>query len=293
MPYGFIAKTWMYPYTMTRNSGYKRIGASITLVILAALMMQALVWAQENGKEESSQSVSAQIADKKLPAAPDESKRESAGPAQQIGQAAGMTERAAAAGLIRARNWESTWIEGVYVRRDQPLFTLTSTQREVIYLRQTLTTPGAYMKRMFGAGIDQARGTPRQWDDGWGGYAERFASREGQFIATNTLAALGNAKLGYEVRYDKCKCDGLWPRTRHAFLRNLMTYDRSEVHLRPQWALYGGAFGGGAISSSWKPGSPNAFAEGGRAMAEQLLWGTVINFVTEFSKEINRKQGVR
>ncbi len=235
---------------------------------------------------------SGQAPGKEIPDAPDASKKkqQSGNPARQ---AADMTQHAATAGLIRARNWESTWVTGVYVARDQPLLTLTMRQRETIYLRQTLTTPGAYLKRAFGAGIDQASGTPRQWDDGWGGYAERFASREGQFITANTLAALGNAKLGYEVRYDKCKCDGLWPRTRHAFIRNLMTYDRSEEHLRPQWALYGGAFGGGAVSVAWKAGSPNAFSEGARAMGGQLAWGTLLNFVTEFSKEINRKQGVR
>ena len=177
--------------------------------------------------------------------------------------------------------------------RNRKLVTPTREQREEIYLRQTLTTPEAYMKRMFAAAIDQARGTPYQWDDGWGGYAERFASREGQFIAANSLAALGNAKLGYEVRYDQCKCQGLWPRTRHAFIRNLVTYDRSEEHLRPQWALYGGAFGGGMISTAWKPGPQNAFAEGGRAAVEQVGWGTLLNFFTEFSREINRKQGVK
>jgi hypothetical protein len=278
---------------MAWNSSSKRVGISLALVTLGLLMMKGTGWAQGTETQQNPQSNSGQAPEKKLPDAPGETKKESAGPVQQIGQAAEMTERAAAAGLIRARNWESTWIEGVYVRRDQPLITLTAKQREVIYLRQTLTTPGAYMKRMFGAGIDQAGGTPRQWDDGWGGYAERFASREGQFITANTLAALGNAKLGYEVRYDKCKCDGLWPRTRHAFIRNLMTYDRSEEHWRPQWALYGGAFGGGALSSVWKAGSPNAFSEGARAMGGQLAWGTLLNFVTEFSKEINRKQGVR
>jgi hypothetical protein len=245
---------------------------------------------------QSSQQSSGQSG-KELPNAPSEEKKEpGANPVHQVEdktkQVGEMTKDAATAGLIRARNWESTWIEGVYVRRDQPLFTPTAKQREEIYLRQTLTTPGAYLKRMFGAGIDQASGTPRQWDDGWGGYAERFASREGQFITANTLAALGNAKLGYEVRYDKCKCDGVWPRTRHAFMRNLVTYDRSERNWRPQWALYGGAFGGGALSATWKPGSPNAAAEGARAMAGQVGWGTLLNFVTEFSKEINRKQGV-
>jgi hypothetical protein len=260
-------------------------------VVLCVLMTMGLGWAQDRKADpESGQG-------KELPDAPGETKKESAGPVQQVAdrtkQVGGMTERAAAAGLIRARNWESTWISGVYVRRDQPLITLTGNQREVIYLRQTLTTPGAYMKRMFGAGIDQARGTPSQWDDGWGGYAERFASREGQFITANTLAALGNAKLGYEVRYDKCKCDGLWPRTRHAVIRNLMTYDRSEENLRPQWALYGGAFGGGAISTVWKPSPKNAWANGGWAVLGQVGYGTLLNFFTEFSKEINRKQGVR
>lgn len=253
------------------------------------------VWGLAQATEPPSSPTSAPPPAKDLPDAPS-AKKDSSGPVQQIEgrskQAAEMTEHAATAGLIRARNWESTWIAGVYVRNDQPMTTLTSKQREEIYLRQTLTTPGAYMKRMFGAGIDQASGTPRQWDDGWGGYAERFASREGQFITANTLAALGNAKLGYEVRYDQCKCEGIWPRTRHAFMRNLVTYDRSEEHWRPQLALYGGAFGGGLLSAAWKPGPRSAFAEGGRAMAGQLGWGTLLNFVTEFSREINRKQGV-
>ena len=258
---------------------------------------QASQSSQEPSSEQSSPQASGQQG-KELPDAPSEKKKEpGANPAQQIEgrtkQVGGMTEHAATAGLIRARNWESTWITGVYVARDQPVISPTGRQREEIYLRQTLTTPGAYMKRMFGAGIDQVRGTPKQWDDGWGGYAERFASREGQFITANTLAALGNAKLGYEVRYDKCKCDGLWPRTRHAFIRNLMTYDRSEEHWRPQLGLYGGAFGGGMISTAWKPHPRNAFAEGGRAVAGQVGWGTLLNFFTEFSREINRKQGVR
>lgn len=228
---------------------------------------------------------------KESPDSPGETKKdESASPVQQ---AVDMTKDAATAGLLKARDWESGWIAGIYVGRNRKLVTLTAEERKDIYLRQTLTTPEAYMKRMFGALIDQARGTPYQWQGGIGGYAERFASREGQFITANSIAALGNAKLGYEVRYDKCKCDGLWPRTRHAFVRNLMTYDRSEEHLRPQWALYGGAFGGGMISTAWKPGGKNVFAEGAYGALGQVGWGTLLNFFTEFSREINRKQGVK
>lgn len=243
-------------------------------------------WAQEPAQTPPQSS--GQGTGKELPDAPGESKKK-----EQSANPVVMTKDAATAGLKKARDWESGWIAGEYMGRNRPLVSPTREQREEIYLRETLTTPEAYLKRMFAAAIDQARGVPYQWNTGWGGYAERFASREGQFISANSLAALGNAKLGYEVRYDQCKCQGLWRRTRHAFVRNLVTYDRSEEHLRPQWALYGGAFGGGMISTAWKPSPKNAFTNGGRAAAEQVGWGTLLNFFTEFSWEINRKQGVK
>jgi hypothetical protein len=234
---------------------------------------------------------SGQTAGKAAPDATGENKKEES--ANPVAAVADKTKDVATAGLKKARDWESGWIAGIYVGPHRNLVTLTAEERKEIYLKQTLTTPEAYMKRMFGALIDQARGTPWQWGGGFGGYGKRFASREGQFVTANTLAALGNAKLGYEVRYDKCKCQGLWPRTRHAFIRNLVTYDRSEEHLRPQWALYGGAFGGGMLSTAWKPGSHSVFAEGSQAALEQVGWGTLLNFFTEFSREINRKQGVK
>ncbi|MFZ3278399.1 MAG: hypothetical protein WA232_13675 [Candidatus Sulfotelmatobacter sp.] len=260
------------------------------LLCLLLVTGRELGWAQgsepANDPAQTSAQSSGQAAGKELPDAPSQKKEQSGNPVEFVRH---KTKHE----LLRARDWESGWIAGEYVGRNRTLVTPTRQEREVIYLRETFITPEAYLKRMFAAAIDQARGVPYQWDDGWAGYAERFASREGQFIAANSLAAFGNAELGYEVRYDQCKCRGLWPRTKHAFIRNLVTYDRSEEHLRPQWALYGGAFGGGMISTVWKPGSHNAFAEGGQAAVEQIGWGTLLNFFTEFSREINRKQGVK
>ena len=266
--------------------------ACYVLVLGCVFWMMGRGLAQGGEAGQSAPQNPGQGAGKEIPDAPGESKKkqENGNPVQAM---AGMTKGAATAGLRKARDWESGWIAGEYAGRNRTLVTLTREQREEIYLRQTLTTPEAYMKRMFGALIDQARGTPWQWGGGWGGYGKRFASREGQFVAANSLAAWGNAKLGYEVRYDQCKCQGLWPRTRHAFFRNLVTYDRSEEHLRPQWALYGGAFGAGMLSTTWKPGSHSVFAEGSQAAVEQVGWGTLLNFFTEFSREINRKQGVK
>ena len=195
--------------------------------------------------------------------------------------------------LIKVRDWETEWLVGAYVGRNRPLTPLSRESREEIYLNQTFLTPGAYLKRLFDAGVDQVRGSPSQWGGGIGGYSMRFASREGQFFASNSLAALGDAKLRYEPRYDQCKCRGFWLRTRHAFVRNLVTYNETEKELRPQWGLYGGAFGGGMIATAWKPTTHNVFTEGGYAALEQVGWGTLGNLFTEFAVDINRKLGAK
>ncbi len=208
-------------------------------------------------------------------------------------QAAEISRKMGETALVKARGWESSWLTGVFVEQGQVMTPLNAKQRRDLYLSQTLTTPGAYMKRMFQAGFDQWREVPPQWDENWAGYGARFASREGQFITANSLAALGNAKLGYEPRYDQCQCHGFWPRTRHAIIRNFMTYDSSEENRVPQLALYGGAFAGGLVSTAWKPHPRNAFAEGGRGMLGQAGWGTLLNFFIEFGGDINRKLGER
>jgi hypothetical protein len=231
----------------------------------------------------------------------DEKKDDSANPAAAVAdktkevtaQAVQATKDVTVQALIKARDWETGWFTGAYIEKGRKRVSMTSHQRWDIYLTQTLTTPSAYVKRMFQAGIDQARGSPPEWQGGIGGYGERFASREGQFITANSLAALGNAALKYEPRYDQCLCSGFKARTKHAILRNFVTYDGSEQHLRPQWGLYGGAFGGGLVSDAWKPKPRNAFAEGGRAVVGQAGWGSLLNFFIEFAGDINQKIGAR
>lgn len=206
-------------------------------------------------------------------------------------QAADATKKLGETTLSKLTDWENGWLTGPYVGKERNLVSVTSRQRWDIYLQQTLTTPSAYIKRMFVAGFDQWRESPPQWPEGWNGYGERFASREGQFITANSLANLGNAALRYEPRYDQCKCSGFRPRTWHAILRNFRTYDRHEENLHPQWALYGGAFAGGVISTYWKPHPRNALAEGGWAVLGQAGYGSLLNFFTEFAGDINRKLG--
>jgi hypothetical protein len=229
-----------------------------------------------------------------------EQKDEGSSPAQAAAEKTKeLSTQAAAAGkkfgeltLTRVRDWESGWLTGPYTgRSSRPLAPLTARQRRDIYLAQTFTSPAPYLKRLFVAGVDQARGVPHQWDDGWAGYGERFASRQGQFITANSLAALGNAALKYDPLYDECACRGFKLRTRHAILRNFLTYNQTEQQLRPQLALYGGAFAGGVISTSWRPHPRNALAQGGYAVLGQAGYGALLNFIIEFAGDINRKLG--
>ena len=179
------------------------------------------------------------------------------------------------------------WLYGAYVPKDVPLITLNGNQRWKLYVKQTFTTPGIYAKTVLFAAGDQITDSPREWDRDLGGFGLRLASRHGQFVIQSSLSALGNAALGYEPRYDVCRCSGFWPRISHAAMRNFVTYDRSEVRKRPQFAMYGAAFGAGAISSTWQP-NQGAWHKAYRSAISQAGFGVLSNLLGEFAPEIKR-----
>ncbi len=183
------------------------------------------------------------------------------------------------------------WLIGPYVPHQIKLSPLTLPERREVYFRQTYFNAGAYFARAFAAGVDQARGIPYEWGGGFGGYGQRFASHFGQFMIQNTLVAGGNAALGYEPRYDVCRCSGFWPRTRHAIVRNFVTYNETESELRPQIPLFAGAFSAGVIASTWKPGNHSVLSDGLYATLEQAGYGVAVNWVKEFALDILRKSG--
>ena len=180
------------------------------------------------------------------------------------------------------------WIYGAYVPKDVALEPLTNEGRWRLYLRQTYTTPGIYVKTILFTTRDQIQNSPAEWGDGIEGYAKRVGSRQAQFVIQNSLSAAGNAVAGWEPRYDRCRCDGLWPRTRHAIIRNFVTYDRTEKALRPQLFSYAAAFGGAAIAATWYPGNPNVLVKGYQGAITQVGVGIGVNWLAEFAPEITR-----
>jgi hypothetical protein len=148
------------------------------------------------------------------------------------------------------------WLYGSYVPKEVPLEPLNNDQRLRLYIKQTYTTWGIYIKTTIFALRDQAHNTYPQWGDGFDGFAKRLGTRQAEFIIQNSVTSLGDGLLGWEPRYDRCRCDGFWPRTRHAIVRNFVTYDRSEKSLRPQLLPYLGAFTGSVAATAWTRAIP-------------------------------------
>ncbi len=195
--------------------------------------------------------------------------------------------------LTRIRDLPIVGLIGPYIPPQGPLIPLTFAQRRDVYFRQTYLNAGSYLARMFSAGIDQARSVPREWGGGMPGYGRRFGSRFGAFAIQNSISAGGNAALGYETRYDICRCTGFWPRTRHAIVRNFITYNDTENELRPQLPMYAAAYAAGMISATWWPTHRNPWAQGAYNSLSQAGIGSGVNWVSEFSMDILHALGIK
>jgi hypothetical protein len=202
----------------------------------------------------------------------------------QVASIPGSTESAMAQNQLPVN-----WLYGAYIPKDAPLVALDGNERFRLFIRQSFTTPGIYIKTGFFAIHDQVRNSPPEWGDGLEGFAKRVGTRQTQFLLQNSFTSLGNAMVGWEPRYDRCKCDGFWPRTRHAIVRNFVTYDRSEKHLRPQLMPYVGSFGAGVIVATWQPGDPDYLVKGYQSAVTQAWVGSLINVLGEFAPDITRK----
>jgi hypothetical protein len=187
-----------------------------------------------------------------------------------------------------AQQLKVNFIYGAYVPKDVPLVSLTGHQRAHLFVLQTFTTPGIYVKTTFLALMNQAGGTPYEWGGGFEGFGRRLASSYARSSIQNVFSTGGNAALRYEPRYDRCRCVGFGPRTKHALMRNFVTYNQTEKELRPQFALYGAAFGAGMLSSLWQP-KHQLWTDGSRGVEAQVGLGMVSNWIAEFAPEIERR----
>jgi hypothetical protein len=148
------------------------------------------------------------------------------------------------------------WLYGAYIPKGAPLVALNGSERFKLYIRQTYTTPGIYIKTGFFTLHDQVNNTPSAWGDGFSGFTKRLGSNQA---------------------------------FRHAFTRNFITYDRSEQSIRPNIMPFAAAFGAGAIDATWNPNNPSITVKGYQNVFTQAWVGVVTNSIGEFAPDLKKK----
>ena len=179
------------------------------------------------------------------------------------------------------------WLYGAYLAKEVPWKPLSNEMRWKLYVRQSFTTPrhlhqdGVLCRvrhlQEFAAGMGTIGG----------GIGRRFGSFYAQYLIQNSFTSMGDALVEWEPRYDRCQCTGIWPRTKHAFIRNFITYN-NEKKLRPQIFLYASAYGGGALSAMWQPNNPNIEVKGYQGAISQAWTGVVGHLIAEFAPDVER-----
>ena len=90
------------------------------------------------------------------------------------------------------------FLYGAYVPENAPLVSLTGHQRAHLFVLQTFTTPGIYVKTTFLPLANQTSGTPYQWGGGIEGFGRGAASSYARSSIQNVLSTAGNAVLHYD-----------------------------------------------------------------------------------------------
>lgn len=198
-------------------------------------------------------------------------------------------QRSATANPVEGQEFPVNWLYGAYLPKEAPLGPLSDADRWHLYVRQSFTTPGIYIKTALFTVRDQARVAPPGWPQDAEGFAKRVGTRYAQFLIQNSVTAVGNAMPGWEPRYDLCRnCSTLGQRVKHAIVRNFVTYGADEKSLRPQVFMYAGSFSGAALAALWEPYRPDPVVKGYQGVATQAWVGVVCNLLAEFSPDLKR-----
>src|SRR5215471_9560420 len=65
------------------------------------------------------------------------------------------------------------WLFGAFVTKNTPLVTLNGNERVRLWVVQSFTNPGVYIRSGFFSGLDQWNNEPSEWGDGWSGFGKR------------------------------------------------------------------------------------------------------------------------
>jgi len=138
------------------------------------------------------------------------------------------------------------------------------------------------------AGILQKLDAPKEWNQGAGAYAKRFASTVGASGIHGVLAFGLDTTLHEDPRYYRAQGRGFWRRSGHAIRGTFLTRTDSGGETVSAWRI-GSDYGAAFLSNQWYPDRLNTarlgFIQGSLTMGFDL----VTNLGTEFWPDVKAK----
>jgi hypothetical protein len=141
--------------------------------------------------------------------------------------------------------------------------------------------PPALISSAIGAGLDQNKPAPPEWDSGAKGYGERYGWRFGMQLISQTTAYSSSALVHEDVTYHRCECNGFVRRGGHALISTLTAKTASGRTVFSVPALVSPYAGSFAAMNAWYPGRYEP-ADAFRIGSTSFLFKAVGNLVGEF-----------
>jgi hypothetical protein len=132
-----------------------------------------------------------------------------------------------------------------------------------------------------GAAIGQGRDVPKEWGEGWGAYATRYAAGFGTNVTRQSMAFGLETLLHEDPRYFPSEQKGFRARLKNVLLQTVVARTDSGKETFA-WARMGSAFAAGQFVNLWEPKSTGT--PGGGATRGCIILGgdLAYNFLQEF-----------
>jgi hypothetical protein len=138
-----------------------------------------------------------------------------------------------------------------------------------------------------GAAFDQARDRPAEWGEGWGPFAERYASHLGQYLVQRSIMYPVQAIDHEDTRYLRSTHSSYQARLGDAFLHTV--WRRSDSGgMMPAYSEVLGDYGAAAVSRMWWPDHYHKASSILVAGSDTILIDGAINVFHEFKPDLEK-----
>jgi hypothetical protein len=138
-----------------------------------------------------------------------------------------------------------------------------------------------------GAGFDQLRDRPGQWEEGGAGFAERYASHVGSYIVQRSVFFPVQAIDHEDTRYFRSERTSIQGRLGDAFLHTVWRHNDSGG-MMPAYSEFLGDYAAAAVSRTWWPRQYHNGTAIFVAGSDTILVDAGINVFHEFKPDIKR-----